>query len=500
MTDHLELMGHPEAQAVAIVRREVRTMTARDMLRPIFRYRRWGMRVFVVAAALLVAAAVFWPKRYTAEMKLLVKHERIDPLVTGRPDSPGQQSMEVTETELNSEVELLKGRDLLESVADAAGLLSPAAANDSAQGRANARALNRLSRSLTVSPVRKTALIEVTYSAKDPDTAIRVLSTLSQLYLAKHLSVHRPVGAREFFTEQADRLRRELQDAEQRLVDFGRAHDVVSAGSQKEATLQRLATFEATVEDLRAQSADAARRIEALEEEIAATPQRQTTMLRTQDNGELIRDLRSRVLDLELRRTDLVRKFTDTYPDVVQVDKQLAQARAALEAAEHSPVKEETTDQNPTHQWLRNELSRVQAERQALQARAAAVEASVRDYRARARLLDEQSARQQDLERGVKAAEENYLLYQRKEEEARISDALDRTRIANVALAEAPTVPLSPSSRWPLAAGGVFAALVLSIALTFLLEFFNPRFRTRDEVWTVLALPVLAALPSHDGA
>src|SRR2546427_4639833 len=43
--------------------------------------------------------------------------------------------------------------------------------------------------------------------------------------------------------------------------------------------------------------------------------------------------------------------------------------------------------------------------------------------------------------RNVKAAEDNYLLYLRKQEEARISDALDRRQIVNVSIAQAATVP-----------------------------------------------------------
>jgi hypothetical protein len=46
-----------------------------------------------------------------------------------------------------------------------------------------------------------------------------------------------------------------------------------------------------------------------------------------------------------------------------------------------------------------------------------------------------------NLLRTVETSEENYLLYQRKREEAAMTDALDCTRILNVAVAEQPTVP-----------------------------------------------------------
>jgi uncharacterized protein involved in exopolysaccharide biosynthesis len=481
-----------------LVRYRPGALTARDIARPLFRHRRAALLTSAGISATVVAAGLLLPRTYTAEMKVLVKHERVDPVVSGDREQAGRAGAEVTETEINSEVELLKGRDLLESTARAAGLI-PASAPETAEARRHTSdVVSRLDRDLAVKPVRKTTLIAVSYSARDPQLASRVLSELSRLYLEKHLTVHRPAGARQFFTDQADRLRRELQEGQQRLIDFSHEHDVVSASAERDTTLHSLAEFEATLQTLRAQHADASRRAETLTASIAATPARQTTVLRRQDNGELMRDLRTKVLDLELKRTELARKFTDTYPPVVELDTQLRQARTALDAAEQAPVKEETTDQNPTHQWLRSELSRVEAERDALTARIAAVQQTIAAYRGRARTLDDQSAREQELRRAIKASEDNYLLYQRKEEEARIADAMDRTRIANVTLAEEPTPPAVPVSRAGLVGGGVLIALLLGTSLPFALDFFTPYFRSRDDVYTVLAIPVLAALPGGD--
>jgi len=51
--------------------------------------------------------------------------------------------------------------------------------------------------------------------------------------------------------------------------------------------------------------------------------------------------------------------------------------------------------------------------------------------------------------RNQKAAEETYLASQRKQADARLSEALDRSRIMNVAIAEAATVPvLLPPRRY----------------------------------------------------
>jgi uncharacterized protein involved in exopolysaccharide biosynthesis len=280
------------------------------------------------------------------------------------------------------------------------------------------------------------------------------------------------------------------------LREYGQRQDVVSADVEKESALRQLAEFEAQQQQTAVQVADATRRLRELRSSAAATPTRQTAQVRTSENPQLMAQLRARVFDLTSRRSDLLRRFTPTHPTVVEIEGELAEARAALESTERSPMVEETTDQNRTYQWLQNELARVQAERGAAIARAEAIAASVGLYRAKARQLEEKSAVQQELRRTIKNAEDNYLLYLRKQEAARISDALDQTQISNVAIAQAPTVPALPSSsgRSLMLMIGLALACVAGLATTFVINYFTPYFETPDEVEAALGLPVLATL------
>jgi uncharacterized protein involved in exopolysaccharide biosynthesis len=475
----------------------VRVPTLRDLVVPIFRHKRAGMLVALTVFAVTAVVVLTRPKQYEAEMKILVKRERIEPVVSADPDVRAPARMDVTEDQLNSEVELLKSRDLLEAVATAAGLYSSASGAD-ARRNSLPRVVQQLQSNLKISPIRRTTFIRVTYRASDPVLAAWVLTELARLYPEKHVALHRPPGAYEFFTAQAEQFRKELDDAEGRLKEFGRQQHVVSADVERQNTLQRLADFEAALQQAQGSIADATRRITELESEAASTPARQTTQIRTSENRELIGQLKARILDLEVKHADMLRKFVPSYPPALEVEQELNQARAALARAEEAPFTEQTTDQNPTHQWLQGELARVKTERAAAIARAAALTNSIGIYRERARQLDEKAVTQQNLTRAMKAAEENYLLYRRKQEEARISDALDQTRIVNVAVAEAPTIPSVPANiaaTWLLLLGTLMA-LVLGTCVTYLLDYLSPYFRTPDEVESTLDVPVLATIPA----
>jgi uncharacterized protein involved in exopolysaccharide biosynthesis len=118
-------------------------------------------------------------------------------------------------------------------------------------------------------------------------------------------------------------------------------------------------------------------------------------------------------------------------------------------------------------------------------------------FQDKARRLDEVQTVQDNLSRDAKLAEQNYLIYARKQEEARISNELDVQRIVNVAIAEAATVPFVPAGPGKaliLLVAGILAA-VGSVVLAFVVDYIDPSFRTPDEVEGFLGVPVVAAIP-----
>ena len=107
--------------------RELRLPTFRDLVSPLFRYWRTAVLVALTVCLGTTTVVLLTPKQYEAEMKFLVKRERADPIVSADPNAMTQAPAYVSEDEVNSEVELLKSRDLLEEVAAASGLLAKAA-------------------------------------------------------------------------------------------------------------------------------------------------------------------------------------------------------------------------------------------------------------------------------------------------------------------------------------------------------------------------------------
>ena len=112
--------------------------------------------------------------------------------------------------------------------------------------------------------------------------------------------------------------------------------------------------------------------------------------------------------------------------------------------------------------------------------------------------LDQQSIARQDLQREIKADEQNYLTYLAKREQERTSDALDITRIGNVAIAVPPVIPVLPIFGWPLV---VFAALglasVASVGSAYAADYFDSSFRTPAQLTEGLGIPLVVVFPKR---
>jgi uncharacterized protein involved in exopolysaccharide biosynthesis len=101
------------------------------------------------------------------------------------------------------------------------------------------------------------------------------------------------------------------------------------------------------------------------------------------------------------------------------------------------------------------------------------------------------------LQQDVSAARDAYFLYEKKQQESRISDALDKEGILNVSVLDSPSVPTRPFNRMnPLM---LVAALVagtgLGIGTAVGLEFLGRNFKFEEQVEQYLELPVFAVIP-----
>lgn len=469
------------------------TLSLQDMV-AILRRRRWQVILtFVITMAAVVTGTLLLPKQYQSRMKVLVMNKRADMIVSSERADPSVYRAEVSESQINSEIELLTSNSLLREVVAKCGLEHREREQEGPV--AIERAVRRLQKdNLKISPVRKADIIQVAYTDPDSRQAVAVLATLADLYLEDHLKVHGTPGTYSFFHDQAERYQGELNDADHRLADFRRSQNIVQLDQQKAVMVQKAAESEAALMQAEAAVSEYSQKIAASRRQLQAAAPRVVTQTRTSSNQYSVERLYTMLAELQNRRTQLLVKFRSDDRSVQEVDKEIADTAAALDKATKITGLEESTDINATRQALEIDLDRQEAELAGLKSRRNTLALETGTYRQQMMKLGNATAALDELVRTQKEAEDNYQLYARKAEEARIAESLDREKIANVAIAEAPVephLPFKPNLMLNFSVGGLLSVF-LSLGLAFTAESLHETIDEPGELEELTGLPVLA--------
>jgi len=483
----------------------VADLSLRDFVVPLFRRKRLLIVTFVAVLAAVILFGLLGGASYSSSMEILVNRERVDPMVSTEATTQLMSTDNpVTPEEINSEVELLSSRDVLEQVVLANALEKPAAGFSlidllrPGQTREDriARAVKTLAKQLKIENIKNSNLIEITYKSPDPQRSYGVLKSLGDLYVAKHVAVHRPAGSFEFFAGQTQKYHDELQDAEGKLRNFDQKNAIAAPDEQRTDLASQVAESVGLSHAAEQSAAADEARIADDRRQMKGMPQRLTTLEASAINDKVIGDLNAALIEAQTKRAQLAMKYDPSYPLVQEADREIAQDKTAIAQAEEKKYVTQTTDRDPTYELLREDVAKSQADLSAQRATLAATSHSIRSIQAEMVKLDQLSLTQQDLKREVKADESNYLLYQAKREQERTSNALDVTRIANVAIAVPPAIPVLPVFGFPMMVLiALCVATVLSIGAAYAVDYFDPSFRTPAQVIDILGIPVVVGVP-----
>jgi len=482
------------------------------ILRPPVRLSRWTFREtattlfrrkWLLAGAFLSIAigtlllALFLPNQYQSRMKILVKNARADVVISPGRTSASDVTSNVSETQINSEIALLTSKDLLEEVVRQNGLArhsTSALWND--QVPPAEKAVQQLEKDLEIVAVKKADIIEVSYTARSPETAATVLQSLANLYLDKHLKLHRPPGTHEFFQNQSSRYGQQLEEAETSLEAFQEQNNFISLEQEKQLNLQKMADVRSRYLESVGAVKDTIERIDKLKRQLRTVPTRVPTQSRSLPNQYSLERLGTLLVELRNRRTQLLTKFRPEDRLVREVDQQLKDTAAALQEAKSATSVEQSSDINPLRQMLETEMSKATSDLAGQQARRDDLAQQIDQYQAVLSRLEQATNKHGGLTRRVKEAEENYQLYTKKQEEARITDELDQKKITNVALAETPIIqrdPVKPNRLLTLALG-MFLAFFVSLCAVFAAELFRDTVHSPQELELLAGIPVIATL------
>jgi uncharacterized protein involved in exopolysaccharide biosynthesis len=492
--------------------------TSRDICRVLFRHKKKVISCFALSLAVALAIAIFWPRTYQSEAKLFVHIGRetveLDPTATTGQVIPVSMSRE---TEVNSVLEMLRSRAMVEKLVDDLGpeaILHPKATQTTG-GPASRSAFSNLLAIVNVDPVsdrekaiisvekclgtaveKKSDVVTITGKAESPELAQRIVSKFVDIYLGAHAQLYRSPGSQAFFVEQTSLLQKKLDGARSQLRDAKNKLGIVSVESQRQVIQFETIDVENKLAQSRASLAAARERVDALRKNMEGLPERLSSEQTIGYPNVAADNMRRDLYQLEIREADLASRFTDTFPALVAVREQIKAAKKPL-TAESQPRTQSTTSINTVHNQLQVNLLAEESSVKALAAETQSLESELAQLRERGRTLNENEALISNLEQQVELCKNNYTTYSEKSEQSRIDTALQNERFTNVNVVQPANFsakPVSPRKAIVLVLG-VLGGLALGVGLAFLAESLDPSLRTPVDIEERLSLPVLLSIP-----
>jgi uncharacterized protein involved in exopolysaccharide biosynthesis len=481
-------------------------LTVRDALTPLFRHKRLVIATFCCVAVLGILVAWLWAAQYhVAEMQVVVEEGRSDAAVTSAQNAAVMSGKSVTTDQITSEIALLRGLDMLRSVAATCGLADTPSLTDVFLPRDSSRrkaiklekAAVGLEKKLVIEQEKTSDVINVKYgSTANPEVPACVLQTLGKRYLEKHLQLRRPAGSSDFFSQQTEQSQRALQSAETRLANFSRDAGVAAPDLLRSDMAQQVANSEFSLSQAQQAIKADEQRIKNVEVQLATMSPMMSTEEVSNSANILLQQLQATLLAAQEKRVQLLLKYDPSYPLVREADQEITDTQAVIAKAQDLQFVNKTTSSDPTYEFLRQDMAKTQADLAAQRAMANTLAGNIRNMRLQMVDLDGKAVQQGALIREAKADENNYLLYLNKREQERTSDALDKDRIADVEIAVPAIVPLLPAhGPFLVMFIGLVLATISGVGVGYLAEYADPSFRTPGEVVQTLSIPVLASLP-----
>lgn len=333
---------------------------------------------------------------------------------------------------------------------------------------------------LKVENTKDSNVLTIRYESNDANRAAEVTNSVAKAYIDYRSQLFSESAQYQFFTEQIRVAEEKLRELEERQARFKQTEELLSPAAQSEILLAKIADYEKALTNVRTQRIGKEAILEVIKRQLANGDK--INIPATESANSLSREkhiarLRGELLDLELRRDQLLQKFTPEYEEVVNLEQAIASTHKRIEQEVNEIIELEETS-------IR-----------ALAAEESALQSVIDDLNREIKKLAQKDYELTQLSRGIEDNREVYSMLLKQREEARISLAkMERgVKIKVISPALVPSRPFKPNKPLNLVLG-ILLGLVSGLGLGFLVEYFDHTVNSPNEVEQRLGLPVWASI------
>jgi succinoglycan biosynthesis transport protein ExoP len=432
-------------------------------------------KVLIVAIALLTVAAVtLWSFLETPvyEASGTISIGRNSDSAFGLKDVQRANWDEADVVELDTQADILRSDTLAGQTIKALDLQHSAhfvkeGANEGSQR--DAAVLERFKRDLEVSRLPRSRIVEVAFRSPDPRLSANVVNMLTNLYMEQNYKSKSQ--SNKWIAQQIEELKKNLEASQEKLVAYQRANGIFGLDDKAN-------TITSALDQLNKEyTASIADRIQK-EANYRLTTAGDPELLDKTDSNSLLPKLEGQKADITaqiaLRKTTL----GPAHPKMRELSAQLRDIESSIQS-------------ESSHIGLKFAKAYATAREREQMLRAA-----VENQKNQTNELSEKAIEYNILKHDVDANRQLYDLLLAKLKEAGVAAGLKSGNIAVIDPAQPPSHPSSPKK-----VHNILMALLMGlmggIALAFLLEKIDCRFRRPEQIESLVGLPCLGVIPSN---
>jgi uncharacterized protein involved in exopolysaccharide biosynthesis len=468
----------------------------REFLTVLFKHKSRIAVVFSLSVLVGLAFSFLLPPVYEARSTVLIKvgREYISNAEVG--NTRALLSLEQQEV-LNSEIQILNNRELIEKVVTllkVETLYPKLAKKPTSKISPREASILQIERHLTVSGVKKSNVIEVTFQHEDPLVAAKVVNLLVELFREKHLKVFSDPQS-SFLEKQLQIYRGKLGESEQTMESFKQSNQVFSLDEQRSLLLRQRTELDSTLKNTDHRIDELGEKVRFLKNQKNTSREKSKSMYTNTEKDKILVDAKAKLLSLQLIEQDLLKRYREDSRRVEDVRNEIQTVKNFLkEQEEYISGTVETGGR--IYQEVELEIIKTEADLKSQVAKAAGLRQQLSQLDGQIRTLDLNERSFQKLKREMTSNEKYFRTYEDRFEEARISEDMNRSKLANISVIQPANVPVKPvRPNKPLnMLLSLFFGTFSGLGLAFLSEHLSRVLTTPDSVERRLGLPVLTTI------
>lgn len=498
----------------------LQNITFASVMQSLWRQKLKALLFAILLMSLVVVTLVLTPKKYESVGKLFVQVGRggvtLDPTAT---TSQTITVLESRESEINSVVDVLQSRGVIELVLDKDNLeeeilksssifenisipkipfiSAPDGDEQYENFKRRDKAVKKFQDSLSVRTPRKAATITIACHTESAELSKKLIEELIETYIEQHVKARQTDGSFNFFEDQLEREKAKVDKLTGTVESFKNQIGVMSIEGNQAALRQKISMIESELIQSSSKRDAYRSQVQELTQMVASEP-RQLTLESTGGMANQGSDLmRDRLYNLELEERNLSAKYRVGHPMVVAARKEVAEAKSIMrtQSSARTQIKRGL---NQNFQTLELRLMEAKVNAAAAEAEVRSYDTALKEANNRMSGLIKTETKLASMGRQLRVAEANFETYSEKQEEARINLALDQGKFSNVKVVQKPTMQVkrvSPRYGLILAASLLFS-LIGAVCVAIFADQIDSSLNTEQDVENTLDLEVLGSIPN----